>query len=108
VIRRRSGVEKFEIDMRQAWGRIAPAPLKLGAIIFITKQSAGEGEAFARLPADTLAQRLARSQPYAAQQAGWSLFAEQLSHGAGYELRRGSHPSEAAKALRQALRDLAS
>ncbi|HEY4079251.1 MAG TPA: hypothetical protein VGM81_01030 [Burkholderiaceae bacterium] len=109
VIRRRSGVEKFEIDMRdKAWGRVAPTTLKLGAVIFITKQPTGDGQALVRLAGHTLAERLAQSQPYAAQQPGWSGFAEQVSHLAGFELRRGPHPGEAARALRQALQDLTS
>ena len=108
VIRRRSGVQKFEVDLRKAWGRIAPAPLKLGAVIFITKQPAADGQVLVRLPADQLAERLAHTQAYAAQQPGWSELAGQLSrsHLAGFELRRGPHPSEAASSLRQALQDL--
>ena len=53
---------------------------------------------------DDLASQLEQqTQAYAAQQPAWSRFAEQLSHLAGYELRRGPHPRDAATALRLAL-----
>src|SRR6202041_3584580 len=36
IIRRRSGVEKFEVDLRRTDFRLAPSPLKVAGIVFIS------------------------------------------------------------------------
>jgi len=100
VIRRRSGVEKYELDLRQPWARLAPAPLKLEHIVMVSSESAAGGPLLLPLGTDELLARLTRSQPYASQQPGWPQFVEQVSRLHGYRLRRGSHPREAAEALR--------
>src|SRR6185437_2053544 len=40
AIRRRSGVEKFEIDLRHPRYKLASAPLRIGAVVFLSAQSA--------------------------------------------------------------------
>jgi energy-coupling factor transporter ATP-binding protein EcfA2 len=103
VIRRRSGVEKYEIDLRQDWVSLAPTPLNLSHIVFVSKEPAGDGDLLVDLAPEQLLARLARSQPYAAGQPSWTLFAEQVARLHGHQLRRGVHPREAAVALRELL-----
>jgi energy-coupling factor transporter ATP-binding protein EcfA2 len=103
VIRRRSGVEKFEIDLRRPQYRLAPAPLRLGAVAFISPRSAGRRALLTPLGKVALAERIAAGQRYAASQPGWKLFATQVSRLPAFELRRGRHPSEAVEALRALL-----
>ncbi len=100
VIRRRSGVEKFELDLREGWSRLAPQPLRLEHIVLVSKQPAEGCALLTPLGSDELLARLTPSQPYAARQPSWPLFAEQVSRLHGHQLRRGSHPREAAEALR--------
>src|ERR1700688_1105830 len=42
VIQRRSGVRKFEVDLRQGAYRLAASPLKITAVVFLSPQSAGD------------------------------------------------------------------
>lgn len=102
VIRRRSGVEKYEIDLRGGWAALAQSPLTLGHVVFVSPGAAAKGEPLlSPLDPEQLLPRLTRSQPYAAHRPGWLLFAEQAGarlH--GHVLRRGAHPREAAAALR--------
>ena len=104
VIRRRSGVEKFELDLRHAADRVAAAPAPLRAIVYISKQAAGHAhQALTRIKPDRIAARLADSQPYAANQPGWSTFETRLAALQAFELKRGLHPREAAATLRAAI-----
>ncbi|HEX2011948.1 MAG TPA: hypothetical protein VJN44_13520 [Roseateles sp.] len=104
IIRRRSGVEKYEIDLRQDWAASAPAPLTLAHIVFVTREPAGDNAILTPLDHEQVLARFIRSQPYAAHQPNWPLFAEQASRLHGHELRRGAHPRDAAAALRELLR----
>lgn len=102
VIRRRSGVEKFEVDLRRTPYRIARSPLKITGVIFLSSQRAPEGESLLTpLCLQEWVERLEANQSYAATQPGWATFLEQLSGVGVFELRRGRHPSEAVLALRQ-------
>lgn len=103
AIRRRSGVEKLEIDLRGTRRRLAAAPLRIRAVVFISRRSAGKRALLARLPTATVLGRLAAQQRYASQQPGWSVFRRRMSRLPGYELRRGSHPRAAIEALRELL-----
>lgn len=103
VIRRRSGVEKFEIDLRQPQYRLAAAPLRIGAVVFLSPRSAPAGALLAPLSKSRLRQELAASQPYAANQPGWSDFNRQVSQLPTFELRRGRHPLQAVEALERLL-----
>jgi hypothetical protein len=108
VIRRRSGVEKFEVDMRGARYRIAQAPLEIAAVVFLSKQSAakrGAGGAplLAPLGKSDLLAKLKMSQPYAANQPGWGVFSKHVSRLSSFELRRGRHPLDAVDALQALL-----
>ena len=104
VIRRRSGVEKFELDLRQDAGLIAAGPAILGAIVFISKETAPDSrQALMRVEPDRISARLAASQPYAAHLPGWDAFAERLASLQAFEFKRGLHPRDAAGALRESI-----
>lgn len=103
LIRRRSGIEKLEIDLRRRPYRLAATPQRIRAVVFISRQRARKRPLLAPLrPADTLA-RLRASQRYAAQQPGWRAFTQQLTQLPAYELRRAEHPLAAIEALREVL-----
>ena len=104
VIRRRSGVSKFESDLRAGHGRLAAAPLELIGAIFVSSQPASDPHSLlSAVPQDEIAARLAADQPYAAGQPGWQRFVQQLTQLGVYQLHRGSHPWASVDALRQLL-----
>jgi hypothetical protein len=100
VIRRRSGVKKFEVDLRQGAYRLAKSPLKIGAIVFLSAQKAGRGPLLRPLPKSSMGARLAKVQAYAANQPEWPAFCKRVSRLDAFELRRGAHPLEAIDVLR--------
>jgi hypothetical protein len=103
VIRRRSGVEKFEIDLRNPRYRLAPAPLRIVAVVFVSSKSVGHRPLLVPLRNRAVTQQLAASQPYAANQPGWRDFTERVSRLPVFELRRGHHPLQAVEALEELL-----
>jgi hypothetical protein len=103
VIRRRSGVKKFELDLRRGGYRLAASPLRIGAVVFLSAEKSRDGPLLRPLLKSTLSTRLANTQAYAAGQPGWATFAKHLSDLGGFELRRGRHPLEAVEALRPLL-----
>lgn len=104
VIRRRSGVEKLEVDLRQRRFRLAQRPLQVAGVVELSAKSAGGQALLSPIgPRDLLA-RLRASQPYAAGQPGWRTFSDRMLGVPAFELRRGRHPQEAVEALRQLLR----
>jgi hypothetical protein len=104
VIRRRSGVEKFEIDMRRLRRPPAQSPLKLAGIVFVSRTSAGKGPLLRPVNRREFRARLESSQPYAANQPNWKTFVSQASALPALELRRGAHPTDGVDALRALLR----
>lgn len=103
VIRRRSGVEKLEIDLRQRRFRLARAPLEVVGVVDLTAREARGAPLLVRLEPRELLRRLRASQPYAASQPGWRELAQRIRTVPAFELRRGRHPRESAHALRQFL-----
>lgn len=104
VIRRRSGVEKFEADLRQGYGQPAATPLELVGAVFVSSQPADDAAVLLHpIPEQDIAARLATDQPYAAGQPGWSRFEQQLRRTGVYQLYRGSHPQASVNALLQLL-----
>jgi hypothetical protein len=99
IIRRRSGVEKFELDLRSGDYRLAASPLQIGAVIFLSSKTAGTGPLLRPLSKSTLLAELAKAQAYAANQPEWPMFKKRIGRLPGFELRRGAHPIEAAEAL---------
>jgi hypothetical protein len=105
VIRRRSGVEKFEVDLRRPEFRLAARPLKVAGVVFLSPQRARHGVLLTRLRGREAVARLQKTQPYSASQPGWPTFRKQIAAAPAFELRRGSHPAEAADALQALLAD---
>ncbi|RTL39991.1 MAG: serine kinase [Burkholderiales bacterium] len=103
VIERRSGVRKFELDLRQAGGLTTAGPLRLEHLVFASPEPAGAGGLLQRLSADETRARLHTSQPYAAGQPGWSAVLAGCARLHGWALRRGRSPQEGALALRSLL-----
>lgn len=99
VIRRRSGVRKFEVDLRRAAYRLAPSALKIVAIVFLSAQSARNRSLLRPLSKAALLAKLTNAQAYAANQPEWATFSKNVSRLNAFELRRGRHPLEAVEAL---------
>ncbi|MGH8213091.1 MAG: serine kinase, partial [Rhodanobacteraceae bacterium] len=103
VIRRNSGVMKFEIDPRQGCGRLAPVPLRLCASVFVSAEPAERPDRPLRpLDAEEAAAMLRADQAYAATQPGWECFIHRLKQLGAYRLQRGD-PATAIAALRRLL-----
>ncbi|WP_266183163.1 serine kinase [Dyella humicola] len=104
IIRRRSGVEKFEADLRQGHGRLAAVPLELVGAVFVSGQPADDPDALLSIiPQGDIAVRLRADQAYASGQPGWHRFEQRMMQLGVYELRRGHHPRDSVDALRQLL-----
>jgi hypothetical protein len=103
IIRRRSGVEKFEVDLRRGAYRLAAAPLQIAAVVFLSQYSAGNRPLLKALSKSELLARLTVAQAYAANQPEWTQFTKNVLRLNAYELRRGHHPREAVETLRAVL-----
>ena len=103
VIRRRSGIAKFELDLRETRYRLARDPLRISAVVFLSPEPAGRGPLLRALPKAEVLRALAFHQAYAAHQPGWERFSKRVSQLRCYELRRGRHPAEAVQPLRSLL-----
>lgn len=100
VIRRRSGVEKYEADVRLGHGRVAASPLTLIGAVFVSSAMADDPTALLRpVSSHELAARLEADQAYAAGQPGWLSFQRKLMDIGMYELRRGVHPRASVEAV---------
>jgi hypothetical protein len=103
TIRRRSGVEKLEIDMRRFGRPPAPKPLTVSGIVFLSKTPAGKGPLLRNVKRRELRDRLESSQAYAANQRNWKSFMRRVSSLPAVELRRARHPADSVDALRERL-----
>jgi hypothetical protein len=103
VIRRRSGVTKFEVDLRRGGFRLAPSPLKIAAVVFLSAQRAGGRPLLQSLPRSRALAMLTDSQAYAANQPGWSQFSRSVAKLGAYEVSRGRHPLETVEVLLELL-----
>jgi hypothetical protein len=104
LIRRRSGVQKFEPDLRRGFGALAASPLMLGSVVFVVDAPADDpGELLVVVPKEAVAARLRADQAYAAGQPLWALFEKRVMQLGVYELRRGAHPRASVNALRRLL-----
>jgi energy-coupling factor transporter ATP-binding protein EcfA2 len=103
VIRRRSGIRKFEVDLRRGDYRLAPSPLKIAAVVFLSAQNAGTRPLLKPLSKSGLLAQMAATQGYAANQPEWNTFSKSVSKLDAFELRRGRHPLEAVEALESLL-----
>lgn len=101
LIRRRSGVRKYEIDLRAGGYPLAERPLKIAAIVFLSAQSAAGRPLLERLSRKEALPMLVHEQAYAANQPPWGTFIRSVKRLPFFELRRGRHPSESVAALRE-------
>jgi hypothetical protein len=99
VIRRRSGVKKFEVDLRLGDYRLASAALTIASVVFLSAETAGGGPLLSPLTVADLRKRLRTGQAYALNQPPWQVFDRNIAHIDVFELRRGRHPCEAVDAL---------
>ena len=101
VIRRRSGVRKFEVDLRQrtpiGW---RPRRSRSVRSCFFRQEKAGRGPLLRPLAKSSMGARLAEAQAYAANQPQWPAFRKRIARVQAFELRRGAHPLEAVDVLR--------
>jgi hypothetical protein len=103
VIRRRSGVKKYELDLRRRDYRLAGSPLKIAGVVFLSPKQTDGGPLLRPLPKSVLPGKLAAAQAYAANQPEWPVFSKRMCGLDAFELRRGRHPLEAVQVLRQLL-----
>lgn len=104
VIRRRSGVEKFEADLRRGPGPTAATPLELvGAVLLSAGMADASRATLSPIPEDLVPTRLSADQPYAAGQPGWQGFVQRLRRLGVQQLVRGAHPRDSVDALRRLL-----
>src|SRR3984957_4290447 len=85
IIRRRSGVEKFEVDVRRRRYPLAAAPLKLDSLIFISRESAGARPLLTPLPKARVMEYLVASQPYASSLPEWRAFSRSAMRLSAFE-----------------------
>jgi hypothetical protein len=103
MIRRRSGVEKLEVDVRRGGHRLALAPARLVGIVFLSSARALRGALVRPLARASALARLTASQPYAAGTPGWARFLARVGALPLVELRRAAHPAAGAAALQELL-----
>lgn len=103
VIRRRSGVQKYELDLRGGWAPLAPQPPRLAHLVFTSAEPRPDGALLEALPREILRARLHEDQAYAMGQPGWGAFVQACGGLQGWVLHRGSHPAAGAEALRRLL-----
>jgi hypothetical protein len=103
MIVRRSGTQKYEVDLRNTPGRIAAAPLRLVATVFLSRRRAARRNALEALGGKALLSRLRREQPYAAGLPNWRAFERCIAALPAYELHRMEHPDGSIRQLRALL-----
>lgn len=92
-IRRRSGVEKLEIDARRAGFALAETPLQLRAAVCLSAVPAAVGDALRRLAPQDVRGHLLADQQYAINQPGWTTFLRRSETLHCAELRRAGTPA---------------
>jgi hypothetical protein len=100
IITRRSGAQKFEVDVRGGEHRLAVNPLKLAALVFLSSDQTHEHKLLRPLTKSQVAARLLTHQAYGARQPGWKAVERRLLKIPSVELRRGQHPRDAVAILR--------
>jgi hypothetical protein len=103
VIRRRSGERKYELDVRAAKLRLAASPLRIVAVVVVSKRAAG-ASLLLPIPPAMVWRRLLAEQPQVARGRTWTQLRRELRAVPGYELRRAAHPDSGALAIASILR----
>jgi len=101
TIRRRSGVSKYEIDLRRRFA-LARRPPRIDAVVFLSRRRR-RGTLLVALSAPAMLRRLRALQPYAVAAASWPAFERSVRGVAAFELGRGAHPAASVDALRTLL-----
>jgi hypothetical protein len=104
MIRRRSGVEKLEVDLREPPFRLAARAPSIDCVVFLSAERAARAPLLTRLRSRATVTRLSASQPFALAHGAWRMLAGKLARLPAYELRRGDHPKEGAQSLDALLR----
>jgi hypothetical protein len=104
VIRRRSGEDKYELDVRTASLRMAASPLEIVAVVVATARVAAGSPLLVPLTAASVWERLVAGQPLAPSGRAFTQLRRELRSIPGYELRRGAHPDAGAEAIASILR----
>lgn len=99
VIERRSGVRKYEIDLRKTGFKLAPRPVSVIGSVFLSARPVQRGKLLSPLSAAQAGRRLRTEQPYAASQQHWSEFTKRLLQQPCVELRRAADPAVSAAAI---------
>ena len=103
IIKRRSGVEKFEVNLRRGGFKLAKAPLKIIGVAFLSSRPAGTNPLLRSLSTSETLARLKREQAYGASLPQWRAFSRTLLRLGGFEVLRGSHPAATVETLRSLL-----
>ena len=103
TIRRRSGVRKYEVDLRAIAGRIAAKPPRLAATVFLSPEPTGRRPPLRSLGRNAFLARLRREQRYAAGLRNWRDFERRIVEIPAFELRRMRDPDGAVEKLKTVL-----
>jgi hypothetical protein len=103
IIVRRSGMKKFEVDLRRKPFRLARSALKIVSVVFLSAEDAGARPLLRSMSKTELLAKMTSEQAYGASQPQWKLFANNASRLDAFELRRGRHPAQTVDALRSLL-----
>jgi hypothetical protein len=103
LIMRRSGVQKFEVDLRRNGFRLARKPLNIAGVVFLSPQRAAGGQLVKPLSRAEALSRLKCEQAYGESLPQWPSFNRKLLRLGAFELMRGAHPSASIQALRSLL-----
>jgi hypothetical protein len=99
VIRRRSGIRKYEVDLRLAPYRLVAAPPRIVATVLLMPTPPAVRCRLRALAPRTLAAAMHREQPYARGQARWPQFLRRIARLPAFALYRGRHPQQSVDAL---------
>jgi hypothetical protein len=99
LIRRRSGVRKFEVDLRRGPFNLAATPLQLKAVVLLSARKAERHTLLQPLPPSRIRSALTLNQPYAAGRPEWDSFVRKVESLPVFTLYRGGHPNDTVDAI---------
>jgi hypothetical protein len=99
VIRRRSGIRKYEVDLRLGAARLVAAPPRIVATVLLAPTAPAAPCRLRALGARALRAAMHREQPYARGQPHWQEFLRRLARLPAFALHRGRHPAQSVAAL---------
>lgn len=99
LIVRRSGVVKHEIDLRAWSGSAASTPLRIVAVVLLSRAHPRGGPPIQPIGARVVERAMVRTQAYARSQSTWSGFLRQVLKLPAYRLKRTSPADRSVSAL---------